>query len=337
MNLEPDRFSRTLSALELVAVESLGAAGRTAVVWLGPGYGIDLNNQPITGRPETERFIRYMTNTLLESRMTLYVIFPPDFIAESASLRKSVESRELSVADPYDGGINFRTLAAQTGGSVYTATNDLAAAMRDALDLGRGAYTLGYRPDDTIMDGRFRQIRVTLRNSNLRVITKSGYYAPELQEQSAPQTIQVFQMTQAGKSTLPFHGIPLRVAHIDRSLDGKSAEFTVFAEGKDLPWRSEGQDESLSELTAGGLSLSKEGKKLSSHFENVSMMTRSQSPVVLEATTASFKLILAVPSNTDRVRLIVSSRSNGRLGCVDVDRAAIVAAPVAERALVAGP
>ena len=240
---------------------------------------------------------------------------------------KSLESRELSVADPYNGGIDFRTLAAQTGGSVYIATNDLTAAMRNALDSGRSFYTLGYRPDATVMDGRFRRIRVMLRNSNLRVTTKSGYYAPELQEQDAPQTIQVFQMTEAGKSTLPFRGIPLRITHIDRALDAKSVEFTILAQGDRLPWRSEGQEDSLAELTVGGLSLSKQEKKLSFHFRNVNMMAHSQNPAVLQETTASFKLTLEIASNTDHVRLIVSSRKNGQLGCVDVSRAVIDAAP----------
>ena len=325
-NLELERFSKTLSALQSIALESLGESGRTAVVWLGPGDGIDVNSQPAAKRPQTERFVRYMTNTLLESRITLYVIFPPDFVGASSPFRKSSESREVSIANLYDGGINFRTLATETGGAVYTATNDLTGAMRDALALGRGSYTLGYRPDNTEMDGRFRQIWVSLRNSALHIVNTSGYYVPELQEQNAPQTIQVFQMTEAGKSTLPFRGLQLRVTHFDRSPDAKSAEFTLLAEAKDLSWRSESPGESLAELTAGGLSLSKQGKKLSSSFRNVTMMARSQDPVVLRETAVSFKLTLALPSETDRVRLVVSSRANGKLGCVDVPRAVLDAA-----------
>ena len=199
--------------------------------------------------------------------------------------------------------------------------------MRGALTLGRGSYTLGYRPDSMGMDGRFRRIKVALRNPGLRVVTKSGYYAPEVEEQDAPQTMQVFQMTEAGKSTLPFNGLQLRVAHIDRSPDTKTVEFTIVAEGGNFPWRSESQDASLVELTVGGLGLSRQGKKLSSSFRNVNMMARSRDPVVLQQTTASFKLSLAIPSDTDRVRLVVSARNNGRLGCVDVSRADINAAP----------
>lgn len=329
MNVSTDEFLlKTLGALESIALGNLGDAARMNVVWLGPGAGVDTNNQTVTMRARTERFIRYMTNTLLEGRMTLYAIFPPESAPGSASHGSRLDSaREQSVADPYNGSINFRTLAAETGGFVYAGTSDLTDSIRKALNLGNAYYVLAYRPEDIMIDGRFRQIRVTLRNANLHVITKNGYYAPEPEEQDAPQTNQIFQMTEAGKSTLPFHNLEFRVTHIDRSPDGKSAEFTILAEGKVLPWRSEGQDGSLSELTVGGLSLSRRGEMLSSHFRNVNMMARSQDPLVLQQATASFKLIVPISATTDRVRLVVQSVKNGRLGCVDVSRAAINAAP----------
>ena len=331
LNLTTDDFLlRTLGALESIALENLGDAGRVNVVWLGSGAGVDTNNQSVEMRARTERFLHYMTNTLLEGRMTLYVLFPPGSVLAPASHGpRSDQANEQVVADPYNGSINFRKLAAETGGSVYPGILNLNVSMTKALDLGNAYYVLAYRPEDTITDGRFRQIRVTLRNPNLRIITKSGYYAPEMEEQDAPQTMQIFQMTEAGKSTLPFHNLELRITHIEHSPDGKTAEFTIVAEGRNLPWRSEGQDGSLAELTVGGLSLSRRGEMLSSHFRNVNMMAHSQDPLVLQGTKTSFKLILSIPASTDHVRLIVQSVKGGQLGCVDTSRAAITAAPQA--------
>lgn len=328
VNLEAERFARTLNAVNLIALTNLGDPKRTAVLWFGPGDGIDFGSQLSLARPQTERFIRYMTNTLLESRTTLYVIFPPDFAGEPVGYSKARDAQAVSAADPYSGGFNFRTLAAQTGGSAYTATNDLVAATRSALDFGHDFYTLGYRPEVTVTDGRFRNIHVTLRDPNLRVTTKSGYYAPDLQEQDAPQMIQVFQMSEAGKSTLPFHSIPLRIHHITRTLNAKSVEFTIVAEGNHLSWQPDGQQQSLTELTIGGLSFSAENKKLSSSFRNVNMMARSQEASVLRETKPALKVLLDIPPNTDHVRLIVSSRKDGKLGCIDVPRSVIEAAPV---------
>ena len=330
LNLETDDFlRRTLGALESVALENLGNAARINVVWLGLGAGVDLNNQSVVMRARTERFIRYMTNTLLEARLTLYVLYPPGSPANLGSQFGSQvdRAREQGVADPFNGSINFRTLAAETGGFVFAGTNDLAVTIGKALDLGSAYYVLAYRPENMILDGRFRRIRVTLRNANLHVVTKNGRYAPDAEALDAPQTNQIFQMTEAGKSTLPFPHPGLRVTHIERSTDGKTAEFTIFAEGKDLAWRPEGQDGSFTELTVGGLSLSKRGEMLASHFRNVNMMASSQDPRVLEGTTTSFKLTLPIPAATDHVRLVVQSVKSGQLGCVDSSRAAINAAP----------
>lgn len=317
VNLRSTLFSRTLNALELVAVKSLGEEGRTAVVWLGPGNGIDLSSLPSSNRPEAERFIRYMTNTLLESRTTLYVVFPPDTIGHSTSFGNAAQVRSLSDTSPYSGGVNFGELAGQTGGASYTATNDLAAAMRNALGLGRNSYSMSYHPTGTATDGSFRHINVTLRNTSLHVVTKSGYYAPEAQEEGAPQTLQVFQMAEVGNSTLPFTALSLRVTHLERTPNAQSIEVTVPLQGSELTWRREGEG-SLAELTAGVLAFAKDGRKLSSEYQNVSLLSHSQDPAVLERATPVFKVTLQMPANADHARLVVSSRKNGRVGCLDI-------------------
>jgi VWFA-related protein len=329
-NIGPDeRLSKSLSALEGLALQNLGGLARRNVVWLGQGDGVNTANQTVTMRARTERFIRYMTNTLVEGRITLYVIDPPTEAATPLPLlaTQSEQTRDISLADPYSGNINFRSIAAETGGVVFSGTNDLTGAMAKALDVGNTYYTLTYRPENTARDSRFRRISVTLRNPALHIITKDGYYAPEQEQEAAPQTNQLFQMTEAGKSTLPFNNLEFRVTHILRSPDRKTTEFTLFAEGTSLPWRPEGKEGSLAELTVGGLSLTRRGDMLASHFRNVNMMTHSQEPTDLQNTTASFKLLLHTPSNTDRVRLVLRGLTGGRIGALDVARDAILAAP----------
>jgi len=40
-------------------------------------------------------------------------------------------------------------------------------------------YTLTDRPQNLDPDGKFRRVRVTQRNMNLRAVTKAGYYASD--------------------------------------------------------------------------------------------------------------------------------------------------------------
>jgi len=49
------------------------------------------------------------------------------------------------------------------------------AAIEVAAEL-KQQYTLGYYPTDKQNDGRFRQIRVEVKDKSLRVRTRRGYY-----------------------------------------------------------------------------------------------------------------------------------------------------------------
>jgi VWFA-related protein len=57
-------------------------------------------------------------------------------------------------------------------------TNDLAQGMRQALADGREYYLLAYVPSNTAADGKFREIKVEVREKNLLVRAKRGYWAP---------------------------------------------------------------------------------------------------------------------------------------------------------------
>jgi VWFA-related protein len=69
-------------------------------------------------------------------------------------------------------------LAAATGGVFVRNTNDLAQGMRQALADGREYYLLAYVPSNTAADGKFREIKVEVREKNLLVRAKRGYWAP---------------------------------------------------------------------------------------------------------------------------------------------------------------
>jgi len=77
----------------------------------------------------------------------------------------------------------LRGLADATGGNAYflefahEGGRDLVdeAAIEVAAELKK-QYTLGYYPTDKKNDGRFRQIRVEVKDKSLRVRTRRGYY-----------------------------------------------------------------------------------------------------------------------------------------------------------------
>jgi hypothetical protein len=68
-------------------------------------------------------------------------------------------------------------LAARTGGRAAFNTNDLARAIRRAVDDGRVTYTLGYYSTDERQDGKFRDIKVSVNRPNVDVRARKGYFA----------------------------------------------------------------------------------------------------------------------------------------------------------------
>jgi hypothetical protein len=71
----------------------------------------------------------------------------------------------------------LRTLAENTDGTAFVNSNDLAAAFRRVGEELSAFYVLGYRPTSTDEDGRFREIRVEVRQPDVTVAARRGYYA----------------------------------------------------------------------------------------------------------------------------------------------------------------
>ncbi|HYT77084.1 MAG TPA: VWA domain-containing protein, partial [Vicinamibacterales bacterium] len=71
----------------------------------------------------------------------------------------------------------MRELADRTGGRAAYNTNDLARAIRRAIDDGRVTYTIGYYSTDETQDGKFREIKVSVDRPHLDVRYRKGYFA----------------------------------------------------------------------------------------------------------------------------------------------------------------
>ncbi len=69
------------------------------------------------------------------------------------------------------------SLAADTGGRVFTDSNDFGAAFTRVQRDMSAYYLLGYSSTNAAKDGRFRRIQVRLKREGLRLDARAGYYA----------------------------------------------------------------------------------------------------------------------------------------------------------------
>jgi VWFA-related protein len=73
-----------------------------------------------------------------------------------------------------------KKLAEQTGGRSIVVNNekDLEKAFDQISEELRTQYTLGFYPENTTRDGKFRRIRIDTTRKDTKVLARRGYYAP---------------------------------------------------------------------------------------------------------------------------------------------------------------
>jgi hypothetical protein len=103
-------------------------------------------------------------------------------------------------------------IAEQTGGRAFYNTNDLGEAIRRAVQDTSLTYMLGYYPTRDDWDGRFREIKVRVRQRGVDVRHRKGYFAfaPALPDANARQAV----LMETLKSPLEATGLGL-VAQIE--------------------------------------------------------------------------------------------------------------------------
>jgi VWFA-related protein len=175
-----ERFGQSIDALQQIALENKGIPGRKNIVWVGHGGpGLNTTLLPDEWTAEVEQYVHAVANMLVDARISLFVIYP-GLPVKDAHISLSAMDADVRIgdADPFSGDINFGVFVDDTGGKLFYNRNDVDMEMKRSQELGSEYYTLTYQPHDVGDDGKFRRIRVTLRNPELRVVTKAAITLP---------------------------------------------------------------------------------------------------------------------------------------------------------------
>ena len=71
----------------------------------------------------------------------------------------------------------MQQIAQETGGQAFYDSNDIKAAVANAIENGGNYYTLAYTPNDPNFDSKFRRIQVKLPDQSYRLSYRQGYFA----------------------------------------------------------------------------------------------------------------------------------------------------------------
>lgn len=325
----PERFDQSLQALQEIALQNKGVPGRKNIVWVGHG-GPGLNTAFFPGSivEKLNRYVHGITNMLVNARISLFVIYPGLPVRGASDTLSTMDSAvDLGDNDPFAGDINFGIFVNETGGKLFYNRNDIDQEMRQSQLLGSEYYTLTYQPHDVSDNGRFRRIRVTLRDPNLRALTKTGYFAADSSAPVDAQQRSIDAIAGAAQATIPLDGLNVTVGSIVRHPDSEAAQFTVNLQPRNLQWLGGADGNVVAKFLLAAVSLDKDRKILAFRLESWISRLPAKDPTHYGDATIRLSVVLRIPRQTRSVRLVVESEPEGRMGTVEVGRKTIEAAP----------
>jgi VWFA-related protein len=326
-----ERFDQSIDALQQIALQNQGVPGRKNVVWVGHG-GPNVNTIFLPDRwvERIRRYVHETTNMLVDSRISLFVIYPGLKIqAPSLQISAMDANADIGNTDPFAGDVNFGVFVNETGGKLFYNRNDVDAEIARSQQLGSEYYTLTYQPHEGDEDGKFRRIRVNVRDRNLQVITKAGYFAPVKGEQVDPQHQMMVDLAHAARADVPFNALNVKIGAVVRRPDTRTVQFTVVLNLKNLDWQAAEDGKSTAKLTLAAASLTQYRDVLSSRVERVTLSRAADDRTPPEQQATRLTITIPVPRKTRSVRVVVETEEGGRIGGTDVNRKTIDAAPEA--------
>ncbi len=129
-----------------------------------------VDSDAVFGNRSTISALDQLTEALRKSDCTLHSV-------DVAGLRAGGDQ---GVGAGKRGKDGLFLMARDTGGELFENFNDLGAAMNRLLEKTSVTYLLSYRPADLDFDGKYRKLKVKLKNvPDGRIVHRPGYFAPD--------------------------------------------------------------------------------------------------------------------------------------------------------------
>ena len=318
-----ERMAQVLSALQQIAQSSQGTPGRKNLIWVGNGFpSADLVGLPNEEGDKIETAIRRVTSKMLASRITMYSINPTPDASSTVALDDPTEidaSADENGGDPFGAGsVSFMDFATSTGGIAFTGRNDLNNVIAEGIAKGQDYYTLSYTPTgDSEAAAKFRNIRVVMKDPNLRATTRDGYYPDAAGDLNAvtDKTMDAKQvqanlkldLSNALLSTISYNGLSVKAV---KSANGL---WVLNVAPNGVGWTSGTTDASQhSEATVAAAWYDAKGKLLG-HVAREEVFKR-----VIQDGDAVYTLPVETTAGAVRLRFVVRDAINGHMGTVDL-------------------
>ena len=176
---------------------------------------------------------------------------------------------------------------------------------------------------ERLRDGKFRHIRETMRNPDLRAITKGGYYAPDGDHPIDPEKQTILNVSQAVQSSIPYSGLGMQVDNVVRHPELHTSEVNFVIQSKGIHWQSTEDGKSTTNLILLAVCFTSTHQILTSKLQGIAFTAKSQDQGALAGLSLKASVSLRVPKNTRSIRIAAQTEDGGSIGALDLNRQAI--------------
>ena len=330
-----ERIQLTLNAIEFIANNLGTLPGRKNLIWVSAAFPLQIgflntsgsgggrggmstgarggaggaggaggrsfpsgNQEQRDWTAETDRAVRALNNANL-------AIYPVDARGLVASASSRIASRV------YRNQATMEELAGRTGGRAFINTNDIAGAIRTAVEDSSVTYTLGFYPQNDKFDNSFHTLKVKLMEfPHLDLRYRHGYL-----DQTAPaqdEKLRRAALADSVVSPLDANGIGLRATV---RLTGAGFDLNLRVDPKSIQLDPQG-DRWAGKLDLLFVEMDPHGKQVYGVDDTLSMEFRQPNYERVQQEGLLYHRLIPRDVKASELRVIVRDTATGALGSI---------------------
>jgi VWFA-related protein len=324
-----EQLSASLSALQQIALFSRGQKGTKEIIWMGRSFP-DLDGTQLNTRTLDifHKAVRSTIDLLLESKATVYVVDPTLMTSitdpSTSAITDPATILPFSATDPFLESFSFTSFVQQTGGKYFYGRNDLNKEVAESVERGTSFYSLSYVPSTPIEDNVYRQIDIHLRDPNLVVQAKKGYYPVSADDTALTSKDLQFDLYEASVTGMAYTGLGVRLDSCTATRYPAPATCNVIVDNDSLTFNTGPGGEQRAKITAVISAISPKEALITNKVSEMEVGVPSLERPSGGLGVTKFPLHLAIPHTAKSIRVVVRD-SSGRIGTADLDAHSLAA------------
>ncbi len=343
-----NRVTMTLNAIEYIANNLATLPGRKNLIWISAAFPLQVGylNTPrattsransaavssMSGRPPAagsgrsgipSNPARYQNNWNLEADRAIRALNNANLAIYPVDARGLIASASANAAlRAFRDQSTMLELAGRTGGRAFMNSNDIAGAIRTAVDDSAITYTLGFYPQNDKFNNSFHELKVKMVDlPHVELRYRKGYV-----DQTAPpqdESLRRAALADAVMSPMDANGMGLR-AKVQQTSAGY--DVTLRVDPNSILLDPQG-DRWVGKMDLLFVQKDAHGRQVSGLDDTVSMELRRQTYDQVEKDGLVYHKVIPRNAQASELRVVARDASTGAVGSVSVPASEIPAQP----------